>query len=248
MTALSQAADTWFRRYRPPAAGTRLVCFPHAGGSAAYYRPLALRLESTVDALVVQYPGRQDRRAEPNVPRIDVLADRIAAAVREVADRPLAFFGHSMGAVLAFEVTLRLGPGAVTHLFASGRRAPTRYRPEAIHKADDASLLAEVERLDGTASVLLRDPEFIDMILPGLRNDYIAIETYRHRPGALVDCPITALVGDTDPRTSVSEARDWASSTSGAFALHVLRGGHFYLADQAAEVAATICATLAPAS
>ncbi|MET7402907.1 alpha/beta fold hydrolase [Dactylosporangium sp. NPDC005572] len=246
MTTLSHVADTWFRRYRPAAPGRRLIVFPHAGGSAAYYRPLVRQLEPSVDALVVQYPGRLDRRTEPNVPSIDVLADRIAAAVRDVADRPLAFFGHSMGSVVAFEVALRLGPGVVSHLFASGRRAPTRYRPETVHRADDATLLAEVQLLDGTSSELLHDPEIVAMILPGLRNDYIAVENYRHRPDALVDCPITALVGDSDPRTSVPEAADWAASTTGSFALRILPGGHFYLAQQTAAVAETIGAALDP--
>src|ERR1700712_4687720 len=116
---------TWIRRFHEsPGASARLVCFPHAGGAATYFYPLSRTLAPSIEALAVQYPGRQDRRAEPCVDDIHELADLVAPALLEWADRPLALFGHSMGATLAFEVAGRLEKAGVrpAGLFVSGRR------------------------------------------------------------------------------------------------------------------------------
>jgi len=208
----------WCRRFHPaPDAAHRLVCFPHAGGSASYYLPVSTALAPRVDVVAVQYPGRQDRRNEPLIDDIATLADHVYDVLRGWDDRPLTFFGHSMGALVAFEVARRFereGSGPV-RLFASGRRAPSRYRDENVHRRDD----------DG-----------IRMILPALRGDYRAVETYRSAPGATVACPITALVGDSDPKTSLDEAQDWEKHTSADFDLRILPGGHFYLNSRAADV------------
>ncbi|WP_138796198.1 thioesterase II family protein, partial [Escherichia coli] len=131
---------------------TRLVCFPHAGGSAAYFHGVSRALSPAVDVLAVQYPGRQDRRHEPLIDSIDGLAARVREELAPWTDRPLALFGHSMGAMVAFEVALRLTAdgAAPSVLFASGRRAPSRYREESVHLHDDAGIMAELSRLDGT--------------------------------------------------------------------------------------------------
>nr|WP_232290053.1 alpha/beta fold hydrolase [Micromonospora sp. ATCC 39149] len=238
----------WLRRYRPaPPSGSRLVCLPHAGGSASAFLPLARAVDPALDVVAVQYPGRQDRRSEPNVGDLRTLADRIYPVLAGQSDRPLAIFGHSMGAVLAYEVTLRLEAAGKppVHLFTSGRRAPSRYRDEQVHLRDDQGILAELALLDGTSSELIRDPDVISMIMPALRNDYRAIETYRHEPGRAVACPLTALVGDCDPKTSLDEARDWAGHTTGPFDLRVFPGGHFYLNGQVPAVAALVSGALA---
>ncbi|MFF8791066.1 thioesterase II family protein [Streptomyces sp. NPDC015125] len=229
----------WCRRFHPaPDAGRRLVCFPHAGGSASFYHPVSAAFSPDVDVVAVQYPGRQDRRQEETIDDIGLLADRIAQALGAWADRPLTFFGHSMGALVAFEVARRLeraGDGPVW-LFASGRRAPSAYRDEAVHRRDDDGIVAELRVLSGTDSRVLEDDEMLRMVLPALRSDYKAVETYRSEPGAVVRCPVTALVGDQDPKTSVAEARAWDGHTNGDFDLRVFPGGHFYLADRQAEV------------
>lgn len=229
----------WCRRFHPaPDAGRRLVCFPHAGGSASFYHPVSAALSPGVDVLAVQYPGRQDRRHEPAIDDIGLLADRIAEALGAWTDRPLTFFGHSMGALVAFEVARRLerdGDGPV-RLFASGRRAPSAYRDEQVHRRDDDGIVAELRALSGTDSRVLDDEEMLRMVLPALRSDYKAVETYRSEPGAVVRCPVTVLVGDDDPKTSLAEARSWDAHTAGACDLQVFPGGHFYLADRPKEV------------
>jgi len=226
--------------------GARLLCLPHAGGSASFYLPVAQALAGQVDVVAVQYPGRQDRRREPVVTSIPELADRLVPVVAPLLDRPVAVFRHSMGAVLGFELALRLEAAGqrLRRLFVSGRRGPSAHRDECFHRLDDPALVTELRRLNGTDSAILGDAELLAMILPAVRGDLTAIETYRCAPGRNLDCPITVLVGDDDPRTTVDEARSWAGHTTADSELFVLPGGHFYLVGQAAEVIDIVAARL----
>ncbi|MDG5809203.1 alpha/beta fold hydrolase [Streptomyces ossamyceticus] len=231
--------DLWVRRYHPaPDAPHRLLCLPYAGGSASYFFPVSRALSPRVDVLAVQYPGRQDRRHEPCVESVEALADLLVDVVKPWADRPLSLFGHSMGASVAFELALRLEDlGIVPHmLFASGRRAPGAHRDERVHERDDQGLLEEIKRLDGTASDLFDDEEMLRVILPVVRSDYRAAETYRHDGGPRLTTPVVAFVGDDDPKVTLEEARMWRDHTSGPFELEVFRGGHFYLNAHASTV------------
>lgn len=235
-------SSPWIRRFVPsPHARTRLLCLPHAGGSAPFFLPVARALAPDVDVLAVQYPGRQDRRAEPGVDDIGVLADHVAREARRWADTPLAIFGHSMGATLGFEVARRLAPDVpLLGLVASGRSAPSCVRVEQVHRYDDTQLLGEIRSLAGTDTQVFDDDEIVRMILPALRVDYRAVETYRCEPGARIAAPITVLTGDADPRTSLEQARAWEGHTDGEFELRVFPGGHFYLNDQPAAVLAAV--------
>jgi pyochelin biosynthetic protein PchC len=217
----------------------QLFCFPHAGGSASYYIPVARGLPPSVEALAIQYPGRQDRRREASVKSIPELADRISEVLADAVDGPFAFFGHSMGAVLAYEVTRRLasaGRRQPSMLFLSGRRAPHHTRTSNVHLRSDSGLIADLRRLGGTDGRLFDDEELLASVLPVTRNDYRAIETWSWLPGEKLDVPITVLVGDSDPQTTVQEAADWSAQTSAAFALQVFSGGHFYLDQHANSV------------
>jgi surfactin synthase thioesterase subunit len=239
MSQLSADDNLWCRRYRPSrAAAARLVCLPHAGGSAPFFLPVAAALSPGVDVVSIQYPGRQDRRTESPISDMAVLADQVHAVLRRQPEMPVTIFGHSLGAVLGFEVTRRLeadGHGPV-RLFASGRRAPSTYRDEQVHLLDDAGILAELRRMNGTASSVLGDDEMMRAVLPALRADYQAAETYSCPQEITVRCPITALTGDHDPKTTVDEADAWARHTTGPFDLQVFPGGHFFLTDQADRV------------
>lgn len=163
-----------------------------------------------VDVLSVQYPGRQDRRDEPGITDMAVHADVLTKELLPWLDRPLAFFGHSMGAVLAFEVTRRLeSQHGVTpvRIFAPGRRAPSSHRHETVHLRDDNDVIAEMRELSGTDSRILGDEEILRMVLPAIRSDYTAIENCRAKPEDVVGTPITVLTGDADPKT-LSEIGD----------------------------------------
>lgn len=240
MTGSAAYFESWVKTFhRAPSAEVRLVCLPHAGGSASFFFPLAKAFGPDVEVMAVQYPGRQARRHEPGIDNVPEYADRIFAALRHLDDRPLGLFGHSMGAVLAYEVALRLraaGLPAPTRLFASGRRAPSRYRDERVHEGSDEQIVAELRGLGGPNRSMLADPELLAMILPAVRGDYRAIERYRHDPEARLDCPLTVLVGDDDPRVTLDEAQAWAEHTTAPTELKVFRGGHFYLVDHSKDV------------
>ncbi|WP_395297949.1 thioesterase II family protein [Kitasatospora hibisci] len=228
--------NSWFRRFHPAdTAPARLVLFPHAGGTATYFFDWAAELSPYADVLAVQYPGRQNRYQEPVVDSVAELADGIHRALLPWADRPLTLFGHSMGAAVCFEVARRFaaaGGPAPVRLFVSGSRAPSRPREDAVHKLSDEELLSRVAALGGTDPRVLDDPELRALVLPSLRADHAAIETYRCAPDASVPQPITALTGDADPRASLEEVQDWAGHTTGGFEMRVFPGGHFYLAEQ----------------
>lgn len=225
------------------------MCFPHAGGSASYFRPVSAALSPATEVLVVQYPGRQDRHREPLVDDLTTLADTLAEVLDDGDGRPTVFFGHSMGATLAFEVGRRLEARGtrLAGLFVSARRAPSAPRDERTHLKDDEGLLAEMRTLNGTESQVLEDEELVRMVLPAIRNDYRAAETYRYTPGPDVSCPVTALLGDEDRKVTVAEAEQWREHTSGPFELKVYPGGHFYLNVHHAAVNALLAEALAAA-
>jgi pyochelin biosynthesis protein PchC len=236
-------SDAWIRRFHPgPAGAPRLVCFPHAGGSASFFYPVSEALGGAVEVLALQYPGRQERRKEEPIREIHALADTLTDVLRPWTAEPFAFFGHSMGAILAYEVALRLAQEgtAPVVLFASGRRAPSTHRMETVHQRDDDGVVEELKKLAGTEAALLADEELLRMILPAIRADYTAIETYTPRPGPVLTCPVSVLVGDSDPAVTLAEAQKWQDHTTGPFDLRSFTGGHFYLTGHQREVIALI--------
>ncbi|MEE1943113.1 alpha/beta fold hydrolase [Streptomyces sp. TRM 70361] len=251
MATSSDAGDLWVRRFHPaPQALVRLLCLPHAGGSASYFYPVSQRLAPRVETLAVQYPGRQDRRNEPCLETVQDLADQIVEVLGPWQDKPLALFGHSLGATVAFEVALRMEARGTrpAALIASGRRAPSAPRDERVHLRNDEGLLEEIRRLDGTQSQLLEDDEIRRMVLPSIRADYKAAETYRYEPGPPLSTPLYALTGDADPKATTDEVRTWADHTTGRFEMTVYPGGHFYLNAHAPAVTEEIAAWLVPAA
>ncbi|MEV5982170.1 alpha/beta fold hydrolase [Streptomyces sp. NPDC052114] len=230
----ARARAAWIRAFHDAREPARtLVCFPHAGGAAGHFFPLSAALAPDVHVLAVQYPGRQDRCAEPALEDVSLLADEIADVLAE--PRPTAgpvLFGHSLGALVAFETAARLEHRygvAPAGLIVSGMQAP--YRRAALRPSgdDEEAALEALLRLGGTDPAVLAHPELRAMILPALRGDFRAGATYR--PGScasLLSCPITAWRG-RDDELADGDVRAWAEHTSSAFHTQDFTGGHYYL-------------------
>ncbi|MER7053895.1 MULTISPECIES: alpha/beta fold hydrolase [unclassified Streptomyces] len=244
-------AKKWFRVHRRAAdPKLRLLCFPHAGGTAQLFHGWPALLPSDVEVLAVRYPGRQDRIAEARIEDMATLADTIETALRPWLDRPLALFGHSMGACVAYEVALRLeGRGIVPeHLLVSAHEAPQWPKRSDLHEVDDDTLIAHVRRLGDMHSEAYDLPELRELLLPTLRSDYRLIEGYQPSDPTPVKAPITAYVGQDDPSCAVGGVLAWSGLTApGSFELRPFTGDHFYLVAREAEVVADVTARLAPA-
>lgn len=236
--------SAWIRQFHEPAAdGPILVCFPHAGGSASAHLPLSAELSAAAEVLIVQYPGRHDRLAEPALWDLRQMANQAARALLPWRNRPLALFGHSMGSLLAYEVALRLERcwgRTLVGLIASGRAAPSVPSDSDVHTMDDESFTGHLAELAGTPAALLADKDLLATVLPSVRADFRAVETYQDRSGYKVGCPISGYRGTTDTGVSHDTLGKWAEYTTGRWTHRVFDGGHFYLQGREREVARAI--------
>ncbi|WP_156753345.1 thioesterase II family protein [Actinokineospora pegani] len=229
----------WLRCFAPrPDAAVRLVCFPHAGGSASAYHQWPAALGDGIEMHAVQYPGRADRFPEPLEPDPAAIARAVVAAL-PADGKDLALFGHSMGALLAYEVARSL-PG-VRRLVVSGSLPPhTVHDQPPLWDPDDEVLVANLRELGGAGLEALTDPQLRPLVLPYIRNDLRLVDRYRHEPGPPAHFPITVLVGDSDRRAPTSRVGRWAELTEGPCRVRVFPGGHFYLDEQREAVTAAI--------
>lgn len=240
---------SWLRSFHtapdPASRPVQLVCFPHAGGSAGYFVPLSAQFSGVSEVLAVQYPGRQDRWHEPAIDDLGELAEHVVRALGPARNGgPLALFGHSMGALVAYEVARRLAPA---RLYVSACPAPSRGVEATEEIRDDADLIADVRRLNGTDTGLLSDPAMLELILPALRADYHAVRTYQWHPGSEPCCPVRVLTGSRDSDTPPHVVRDWKRHTTGECRFHEYEGGHFYLTEHTRRIADLLAADLAQA-
>lgn len=209
-----------------------LYCLPYAGSSASMYVRWKRRLPSWIEVIPVELPGRGRRMAEPLEVTLPALLERIALDVRPEPSQPFAVFGHSLGAILAFELAARLEAHGLTPslVFASGTGSPTtRDRERFAALVTDAELRAELLRLDGTPQHVLADPELMELTLPVLRADFQVAASYSATPGRTLRAPLVALGGTSDPTTSSAAIAAWREQTRGDFAMHLLPGGHFFI-------------------
>lgn len=232
-----------------PYAETRLFLFPYAGGSAATYGPLMSRLNPTILPSAVEYPGRGIRQSEPLALTMQSLVSDLADAVGEIAGGRFAFFGHSMGGLVAFELAQRLrmlGGPQPEHLFISAAANPlSRPTKRSLIEADDDAVLDELRRLGGTPRELLDDRRLMEMVIPTIRADYGILGTYHPTEFEPLGMPITVLGGRDDEMCPPATLRGWGELTTGGSRVFLLPGGHFFLNQMTGQVAAAVGDALA---
>lgn len=209
----------------------RLVCLPHAGGSASFFRPWLAHLPGDIDLLAVQYPGREERFSEPHITCLATLANHISQALLALPARPLLLFGHSMGAALAYAVGVQLEAAGVgpAHVFVSAHAPPHQQPPSDLHRQDDAALIADILRQDADAAGLWANPQLRALFLPTLRSDYQAIETWRPTPLERLAAPIDVLLACDDQEVSLAQACAWGDLSRHTPDIRLFQGDHFYL-------------------
>jgi medium-chain acyl-[acyl-carrier-protein] hydrolase len=224
----------WLPREPDPAPPLRLFCFPHAGAGASTYRPWVPRLAGDgVQVCPVQLPGRENRFGEPAYQRLEPLLEALVPALTPSLEKPFAFFGHSLGALIAFELARSLrsaGLPAPVHLFVSGRIAPQSRDPRpTLHDQPESALRAALAGLGGMPQAVLDHPALMALQLPLIRADLAVNETYRYVPGPPLDVPISAYGGNRDPKVGEDELRAWEDQAGGDFRARRLPGDHFFV-------------------
>lgn len=237
-------ASPWIRRPRPrPEAEARLLCVPHAGAGPSFFARWVSELPAAVEVCLVHLPGRESRLAEPPLDDIELIAERVAREARSLLELPFALLGHSMGAIVAFEVAHRIEP---RHLIASASAPPHRtdLEPPVGHLPDEEFLAAVHASYAGIPDVLWRDPAALRPLLPSLRADFTAFERYRWRERPALRCPISVLGGADDRSVPAEALSGWCELTTGGCRVRVFEGDHFYLVSARAAVQRFVCELL----
>jgi medium-chain acyl-[acyl-carrier-protein] hydrolase len=232
-----------------PKARIRLFLFPYAGGSPAVFSKWYKELPHSVEAWVAHYPGRGSRHAEPPINRIIPLVEKLSEAIKPLLDRPFAFFGHSMGGLVAFELTRLLRQTGLPQpliLFVSACSAP--HIPDThppIHSLPDMEFLEALQLLNGIPSEFLQLPDEMGLFLPTLRADFESIESYQYTPGKFpLKSRIIAFGGLDDLHISRAQLESWASYTNSSFKTQYFPGDHFFIKSARESVIASIAAEI----
>ena len=218
---------------RNPKASLRLFCFPYAGANATVYRSWPQKLPADIEVVAIQLPGRGSRTHEQPLSKLSELVELLGSALAGSLNEPFAFFGHSMGALVAFELARLLrreGRALPRHMFISGRSAPQLQGCHApLYNLPTSELLQELHQLDGTPREVLEHPELMEMMLPILRADFSICDTYEYTEEAPLECPISAFGGFQDVDVPRENLEAWRKQTSSSFTLRMLPGNHFFL-------------------
>jgi medium-chain acyl-[acyl-carrier-protein] hydrolase len=242
--------DPWITYAQPnPRARLRLFCLPYAGGGATIFRTWPDALPPEVAIFPVQLPGRENRLREPPFTGMLPLVQTLAQVLRPYLTMPFALFGHSMGALMSFELARQLRRAQhplPRHVFVSGFRAPQLPDPDPpIHALPEAEFIAELRRLNGTPEEVLQNAELMQLVLPALRADFAILETYAYAREAPLECPITVFGGLDDDEMPAEQLAAWREQTRGAFRLHLFPGDHFFIHSARTALLETLSQELA---
>jgi medium-chain acyl-[acyl-carrier-protein] hydrolase len=230
----------WIDYARPnDGAAMRLFCLPHAGGGAGGYREWVAGLAPEIEVLPVQLPGRETRFFERPFTTMASLQEGLLEGLRPYLDKPFAFFGHSLGALIAFELirNLRQEGLAPIHLFVSGYGAPhLPGKLPPMHHLADSQFVASLKDLNTMPLAILENEELLTLLLPLLRADFAIYEQYQFQTGEPLACPITILGGKADTLVSPEMLSPWREHTTLPGKIHLFDGDHFYLHEEPTAV------------
>lgn len=226
-------AGAWVVPRPNPRAAIRLFCFPYAGGSEQVYQAWPWVLPETTEVCAVRYPGRGFQQHESPLRRLSSLVSLLYESMTPLLDKPFAFFGHSMGALVAFELARMLrrqhGPQPL-HLYVSGFRAPQLPKTGLdLHQLSDADLVYQLGKFNGTPPEVLQAEELMSLVLPTIRADFEVCETYAYQAEPPLACPLSAFGGFQDPAVPRERLEAWRTQTTGPFTVRMFLGDHFYL-------------------
>ncbi|PSR19681.1 putative thioesterase [filamentous cyanobacterium CCP3] len=224
----------WLSCYSPKAdADFRLLCFPYAGAGASVFRPWSEAAGPALEVQGIQLPGREYRLREPLLTDVSSVVDALIPDIVNLLDKPFSIFGHSLGALIAFEFTRklqRLSLPLPQRLFVSARQAPQiPLRGQKTHLLPESHLMEELRHYAGTPEVVLQDNGLMSILLPIIRADLAMNETYDYTPASQLPCPISAFAGLKDTKVSVSSVEAWADQTSQDFEVYYFSGNHFFI-------------------
>lgn len=216
-----------------PQAALRLFCFPYAGGSAQMYRTWAGLLPNTIELCAVEIPGRGRRLREQPINSLRELVNETFEGLRPHMNKPFAFFGHSMGALMSFELARLLrreGLPGPARIFVSARRAPQiPDTDDPTYNLPEPEFIEELRRLNGTPQEVLEHPELLQLMLPILRADFSVCQTYEYSPESPLESSITAYGGVEDVDVGREHLDAWKEQTTSSFNLRMLPGDHFFV-------------------
>lgn len=244
--------DRWIQVTVPrPEAGIRLLCFPFAGAGTLAFRAWPYNLPDSIEVCAVQLPGREKRLDEKPYTDVATLVADLVAVLPPFLERPYALFGHSMGALIAFELARELArrslPGP-QHFFISGRRAPQFPDADLLHALDDEAFRAGLKRFKGMSEKLFTNDKLMSFFLPTLRADFTLFETHRLEPAEPLSCPISIFGGRDDVEATPELLSGWREHTTGGSSMQLFPGDHFFLRGSQEEVLAAIAEKLAQRS
>ena len=237
---MSNTGD-WFIPFKQEKnAYTRLFCFHYGGGSASAYREWAKDLADHVELIAIQLPGRENRFNEPLLNNVSDIVDRLCLHFNGYLDKSFIFFGHSIGALIAFEFVRALrrkGIQPPKHLIVSSTKAPqVPLKRALIHNLPDLKLIEEIRKYKGIPSTILEDKELMAIFLPIIRADFCISETHKYTSEEPLTCPITALGGLSDDTFDSQDLLKWQEQTSASFEYDLLPGDHFFIKSSYQEV------------
>jgi medium-chain acyl-[acyl-carrier-protein] hydrolase len=238
---VDKLASQWFISDKPRAeTSLRLFCFPYAGGGASIFYDWSKYLPKDISVMAIQMPGHESRMAEELISDINLIIDKLAIAIAPYLGKPYIFYGHSLGALISFELARRLNKinaPLPKHFIVSGRAAPhTPSKKGIIHNLSDQEFIIKLKEYNGLPDIILHNQELLDLFLPIIRADFKLSEGYLYKEDTPLPVPITALAGQDDNNIIIENVALWNKHTTKNFKEYVLPGDHFFIKTECEAV------------